>query len=62
MVNEKLRKLLEDDELDWDNPRHRDMYFRAWVKGELPEEEKVTWHKVAGPSSGSVTAVVRPPA
>lgn len=31
MVNPKLRNLLDRDELDWDDPRHREMYLREWV-------------------------------
>lgn len=27
----KLLGLLERGELDWDNPRHREAYLRAWV-------------------------------
>ena len=38
-VNQRLLDLLERDGLDWDNPRHREAYLRAWVKGELKEEE-----------------------
>ena len=35
-VHPKLAGLLESGELDWDNPRHREAYLRAWVNGELP--------------------------
>jgi hypothetical protein len=27
----KLLELLERDELDWDDPRHRAMYLQAWL-------------------------------
>jgi hypothetical protein len=41
-VSPRLLDLLESGELDWDNPKHREAYLRAWVNGELPEkaEEK----------------------
>ena len=35
-VNPKLLELLEHGELDWDNPRHREAYLRAWVNGAVP--------------------------
>ena len=35
-VNPRLLELLERDELDWDNPVHREAYLKAWVNGELP--------------------------
>ena len=35
-VNPRLLDLLERDELDWDDPRQREAYLRAWVKGDLP--------------------------
>ena len=35
-VNPRLLELLGSGEFDWDNPRHREAYLRAWVKGELP--------------------------
>ena len=30
-VNPKLQHLLDTDELDWDDPRHREIYLREWV-------------------------------
>ena len=36
-VNPRLLDLLERGELDWDNPRHREAYLRAWVNGDLPD-------------------------
>ena len=35
-VSQRLLELLESGELDWDNPKHREAYLRAWVNGELP--------------------------
>jgi hypothetical protein len=35
-LNPRLRELIETGALDWDNPRHREAYLRAWVKNELP--------------------------
>lgn len=35
-VNQRLLDLLERDELDWDNPRHREAYLKAWVNGSVP--------------------------
>ena len=37
-LNPRLAALLESGELDWDNPRHREAYLRAWIKGDLKEE------------------------
>jgi len=37
LASPALLRLLERGELDWDNPRHREAYLRAWVKGDLPE-------------------------
>ena len=31
-----LLELLEKDELDWDNLRHREAYLRAWLTGSVP--------------------------
>lgn len=31
MVNPRLQRLLDTDELDWDDPRHREIYLREWV-------------------------------
>ena len=31
----RLLELLERNELDWDNPRHREMYLRAWLNGSV---------------------------
>ena len=33
-------ELLESGELDWDNPRHREAYLRAWVNGTAPPPPK----------------------
>lgn len=30
-VNRRLQHLLDTDELDWDDPRHREIYLREWV-------------------------------
>jgi len=38
--NPKLRELLEKNELDWDNPRHRDAYMRYWINQPLTQEEE----------------------
>jgi len=37
--NPRLRQLLEDDDLDWDNPHHREMYLKEWVKAPREAEE-----------------------
>ena len=39
-VNPRLLDLLERGELDWDNPRHREAYLRAWVNGDLPARDE----------------------
>jgi hypothetical protein len=33
-VSEKLLKLIETGELDWDNERHREAYLKAWASRE----------------------------
>lgn len=38
-MNPKLRDLLEKDELDWDDPRHREMYLKYWLSQPLIQEE-----------------------
>jgi hypothetical protein len=35
-VHPRLLELLETDTLDWDYLPHREMYLRAWVKGNIP--------------------------
>lgn len=32
-MSPKLAALLESGQLDWDNPRHREVYLRAWAQG-----------------------------
>jgi hypothetical protein len=45
---QRLLDLIERDEFDWDDPRHREAYLRAWVNGiappppARPEPEKET--------------------
>ena len=39
-VHPKLLGLLERGELDWDNPRHREAYLRAWVNAPRKQEEE----------------------
>ena len=34
----RLLDLLERGELDWDDPRHREAYLRAWVNGSAPRK------------------------
>ncbi len=36
--NPKLEKLLDEDELDWDNPSHREAYLKAWLT--MPREQE----------------------
>jgi hypothetical protein len=38
--NPRLRRLLEDDDLDWENPHHREMYLKEWVKTPRAQEEE----------------------
>ena len=35
-VNRVLAGLIESGEFDWDDPRHREAYLRAWVNGTAP--------------------------
>jgi len=34
----RLLELLESGGLDWDDPRHREAYLRAWVSGSAPRK------------------------
>ena len=38
-MNPRLRELLERDEFDWENPRHREMYLKYWINQPLAQEE-----------------------
>ena len=38
-MHPKLAGLLESGEFDWDNPRHREAYLRAWVNDGLPKHK-----------------------
>ena len=40
-INLKLQKILDSDELDWDNSAHREAYLKAWLDEfqDDPEEE-----------------------
>lgn len=33
----RLLELIESGQFEWDNPRHREAYLRAWVNGALPQ-------------------------
>ena len=39
-VHPRLAELLERGELDWDNPRHREAYLRAWLNAPRKQEEE----------------------
>jgi hypothetical protein len=39
-VNAVLAELLDSGRFDWDNPRHREAYLRAWARGEVPSPGK----------------------
>jgi hypothetical protein len=51
-VSPRLLELLERDELDWNNEKHREAYLRAWVNGEVkpypihPQAEVRPWSEV----------------
>jgi len=51
-LNPRLARLLRDGELDWDNPRHREAYLKAWVKGDV-KPYSVQVRSVEQASSGS---------
>lgn len=55
MVNPKLQHLIDTDELDWDDPRHREMFLREWVNKDghafLDEDEAEA--PLPGDSSGT---------
>ena len=38
--NPRLKRLLEDDDLDWENPHHRNMYLKEWVKAPRVQEDE----------------------
>ncbi len=39
-LNPKLQELIDKDELDWDNPRHRQAYLQEWLKAPRNQEEE----------------------
>lgn len=39
LVHPRLLALLESGEFDWDNPRHREAYLRAWLNAPRKQEE-----------------------
>jgi hypothetical protein len=39
-LNPKLQELLDKDELDWDNPRHRAAYVKEWLKAPRKHQEE----------------------
>lgn len=39
-MNRKLQELIEKDELDWDDPRHREAYLKYWLSRPLEQEEE----------------------
>ena len=38
-MHPRLERLLEQAELDWGNPRHREMYLKYWLSQPLIQEE-----------------------
>ena len=39
-MNPRLQQLLEKDELDWDDPRHREAYLKYWLSQPLEQEKE----------------------
>lgn len=39
-LNPRLRELLEEGALDWEDPRHREAYLKYWLCRPLPREEE----------------------
>lgn len=37
VVNPRLQELLEENRLDWDDPRHRTAYLEHWVNRPIPQ-------------------------
>ena len=35
MASPELARLLESGEFDWDNPRHREAFLKAFARGEF---------------------------
>lgn len=40
ILNPRLRELLEKDELDWENPRHREAYLKYWLNQPFTQQEE----------------------
>ena len=57
MTNRRLQHLIDTDELDWDDPRHREMYLREWVNKDghafLDEDDPEAEGSLHGDSSGN---------
>ena len=39
-LNPRLAELLENGELDWDDPRHREVYLKYWLNRPVRQEEE----------------------
>ncbi len=39
ILHPKLKKLLDEDELEWDDPRQREAYLKYWLSQPLTQEE-----------------------
>ena len=37
----RLRELIESGEFDWDDPRHRVAYLKAWARGEFSRNQEM---------------------
>ena len=35
-MNQHLATLIDSGGFDWDNPRHREAYLKAWIAGTAP--------------------------
>ena len=38
-MNPRLAELLENGELNWDDPRHRETYLKYWLNRPVRQEE-----------------------
>jgi hypothetical protein len=40
ILNPRLQRLLEEDDLNWDDPRQRGAFLEYWIKCPVKQEEE----------------------
>ena len=55
----RLRELLDKNEFDWENLRHRETYLHEWIHGRLADYRTFSWEaqehrKTTGQPAGNI--------